>query len=153
MLEKLKQLLEGKKVISLNDSKKRDSICEFVVQDNNGFKSYFTLCCTDLGPWITNEKDENNGFVDVKQMFEEIFEHSNEDSNDEHTFEVFDDSECRIIGFRCKKCKKEFCVSITTIKKSEYARFFETSELRKRLAKVLSQTYILNVNTLIECLK
>jgi magnesium-transporting ATPase (P-type) len=159
MFEKLKLLLEGKKVISINETKQRDSICEFVVEGENKFKSKFTLFCTDLGAWISNERDDNDNFINVKEMFEVMFEHSSEEifehtgkRNIKHIFEAFDDSEKRVLGFKCRKCNKEFCVSIKAVKKSEYAQFFDTHEIRSKLAEVLGETYVLNVQTLKDCM-
>jgi len=152
-VSKLKELLEGRKVIAVNESPQRDSICELVVETPDKDCSSFTLFATDLGSWIGNER-EGGLFKNVRDLFDEVFEHSTKTHSvtDEDIYEAYEDTMQRTLGFRCKKCQELFLVGLTIAKGSEYAEFFQTSEDRRKLAKVVGETYILNVATLKECL-
>lgn len=152
-VSKLKELLEGRKVITVNESPQRDSICELVVESPDGNNVSFTLFATDLGSWIGNERS-GGLFKNVRDLFDEVFEHSTRAHSvtDEDIYEAYEDPMQRTLGFRCKKCQELFLVGLTAVKDSEYAEFFKTSEDRRKLAKVVGETYILNVETLKECL-
>ena len=148
----LKALLEGKRVLSVKESSQRESICEIEVEEGK-VKSSFTLYATDLGAWVGNSLT-NGMFMDVKDMFEEIFQHhtKNHDIKKDDIFESCDDPMKRTFGFRCKKCDKKFITSLTVVKGSEYAEFFTTPDDRRKLAEILGESYILDVKSLRECL-
>jgi len=140
--EELKELLEGARVLEIKESSRRESICEFFVEKNER-KYSFTLFCTDLGYWIEDRKDDKSNFMNFQELLEAIFEHHSSHNDFENDiFEPFDKVTQKIIGFRCRKCEKEFKVKIESIKNSEYYELLNDVEKRKLFARILSEGWI-----------
>jgi hypothetical protein len=74
-----------------------------------------------------------------------VFTHLNDIENyAEDIYETFDNVLERVIGFRCKKCGKEFKVSLTAVKNSKYSELLSTPDQRINFARVLNSGYILS---------
>jgi hypothetical protein len=144
-LMRLKELLEGKKVLEIKESSQRESICDFVVEGSKGTSS-FTLYATDLGAWVGNIQESNSGYKDIQDMFEEMFNHqSSHGYKDEPNLDIWlcaDDPMKRQMGFCCKNCEKVFSAGIPALKASPYFKFFHKPETRAKLAKALGDTYV-----------
>ena len=145
-LAQLKDLLEGAKVNEIKKSDAHESICEMVVE-KNGIKSSFILFATDLGWWVSDIKRKDGGYKFFRELLDATFEHYNDHKDWEaDSFKAFDDPMTRTIGFRCKKCRKEFRITMSDLKGSEYSEFLTTPEKRKKFAKLLSGNYIQEKN-------
>lgn len=150
VIEELKELLEGSKVIAINDTGKRESICEFVVNKNK--KRYsFTLYSNDLGVWVGDHKDILDTYQDFQDFIEETFTHlSSVENYSKDIYEAVDFPMEKAIGFKCKKCGKLFKTSTTAVKKSNYGDLLQTPKQRKAFAKILGEDYLLSKNSAID---
>jgi hypothetical protein len=173
-VQQLKELLEGSKILEVRESNLRESICDFLLEKNN-HKYSFTLCATELGAWVENQKDSEGTNSDVQEMFEAIFNHhsdhaillcesgkipKNSSSYGElekkykgGIFKPYDNPMKRIIGFKCKICKQEFKIGIKALKNSEYYEFLSTPKKRKPFAKILSDGWVGSKKYALEMLK
>lgn len=151
--KQLKELLDGSKIVAINDTDSRNSICEFVVNKNK--KRYsFTLYSNDLGVWIGNHKHALDSYNNFRDFIEEAFTHLSDVENySKNIYESVDFPMEKDIGFKCKKCGKLFKISITAVKKSEYGDLLQTPEQRKDFAKILSRDYLISKESTIKYLK
>jgi hypothetical protein len=146
-LKELKDLLEKAKIIAVNSSSRRESICEFVCERGE-HKYSFTLFATDLGTWIENKQ---GNFQDISEMLEAIFEHHvNHEDFVHDLFKSFDSPLKRSIGFVCKKCDWKIETDINVLKNSEYYEFLATPKSREKFAQVLSCGYIQNKQSVLD---
>lgn len=141
-LAQLKDLLEGAKINEIKKSDAHESICEMFVEKDK--KKYsFTLFATDLGWGVSDVKRKDGEYKLFRELLDATFEHYNDHKDwESDSYEAFDNPMTRMIGFRCKKCSKEFQVTMTDLKSSEYSEFLTTPEKREKFAKLLSGNYI-----------
>ena len=152
-IKQLKELLEGAKVLEVRETDAHESLCDLFVE-KKGKKYSFTIGATDLGWWTSNLRSPNGDFKNFQDLIERSFEHYNYHGEyGKDYYEAFDSPTERLIGFRCKKCSKEFTASITTVKSSEYADLLGDPESRKKFAKLLSEGYIQNKKIALEYLE
>jgi len=145
-LDELKELFEGAIILEIKESSKHESIFDFFVEKNN-VKYSFTLSEYEIG----ERKDDKDNFTNFQELLEEIFKHhSSHEDFENDIFETFDDIMQKSVGFRCKKCGKEFKVGMETIKKSEYREFLNDVKKRKLFARILSNGWIGNKNYAVE---
>lgn len=142
-IDQLKELLEGATVLEVKESDKLESICELKVCKND--KRYsFTLYGNDLGVWVGNHKNGLDIYQDFDNFIEEAFSHLIEENYSNNVYESLDFPTELAIGYKCKKCGKIFKIALTAVKNSKYRDLLQTPGQRKAFAKVLSEDYILN---------
>lgn len=151
--EELKKLFEGARVLEVQKSDRKESICKFFVEKNK-LKYSFVLFCTDLGYWVEEKKDDIGRFTDFKELLEAIFEHHlGHDDFKSDIFKSLDDPVKRTIGFQCRKCQKEFGIGMTALKNSKYLDLLDSVRKRNLFAKILSDGYIDSKERVIEMIK
>ena len=151
--EELKKLFEGARVLEVQKSDRKESICKFFVEKNKR-KYSFVLFCTNLGYWTEERKDNIGRFMDFQELLEAIFEHHlSHDDFKSDIFKSLDDPVRRTVGFQCRKCQKEFGVGVSTIWKSEYLELLNSVRKRDLFAKILSDGYIDNKERAAEMIK
>ena len=72
-IEQLKSLLEGARIISVNESKNPESLCSFCIETDDG-RTSFTLYATDLGHWC-GDVIRNGAHVSMTDMLDSIYNH------------------------------------------------------------------------------
>lgn len=66
--DKLKSLLENKKIIKVEDPKVSECICKFTMEDGSSFR----LHATDLGFWIEETVSNNNEYQSLNSLMNDI---------------------------------------------------------------------------------
>jgi hypothetical protein len=152
-ITKLKELLQGAKVLEINSSDNPESVFELVV-DRNGSKCSVTLFANDLGWWVSGIKKQDGVFLEFQELLEEVFEHY--DSHGDYSADSFESTNYPAelnIGFKCRTCGKEFISSLISVKNSEYFDLLTTVVNRKNFAKIISGHYIQDKECALEYLK
>ncbi len=72
-IKKLKSLLEGTRIVSINESKNPEALCRFCVERGDE-RTSFTLYATDLGHWA-GDIVHDGLHCDMTSMLESIYNH------------------------------------------------------------------------------